>query len=126
MEVPVTTIYDRLRTNEKRFVKKHTTLLDFTQLGFLAKAHIAIKVEKDSREELRQFLLEKPNINSLYRTNFHSDFLAEAIFRNTAELQNFKEEIERRFKPIDISLFHVIDELKKENFLTKPEHFEEV
>lgn len=120
--MPVTTIYDKVRAQEKKFVKKHATLLDFSKLGFLSSAHIAIKVEKDSRESLQKFLQEKPNINSLYKTNFGTDFLAEGIFRDTAELQNFKEEVEEKFHINEIRIFNTIEELKKEEFLSKPEH----
>ena len=123
--IPVTTIYDKVRVHERKFIKKHTSLLDFQKMGFLATAHIAIKVEKDSREALQKFLLEKPNINSLYKTNFGTDLLAEGIFKDTAELQNFKEEIEEKFHTNEIRIFNIIEELKKEEFLTKKEHFKE-
>jgi len=122
--IPVTTIYDKVRVHERKFIKKHTSLLDFQKMGFLATAHIAIKVEKDSREALQKFLLEKPNINSLYKTNFGTDLLAEGIFKDTAELQNFKEEIEEKFHTNEIRIFNIIEELKEE-FLTKKEHFKE-
>lgn len=122
MNIPVTTIYDKVRVHEKRFVKKHVTLLDFPKLGFLSTAHISIQVDKDSREALQKFLQEKPNINSLYKTNFGTDFLAEGIFRDTAELQNFKEEVEEKFHINEIKIFNTIEELKKEEFLSKPEH----
>ena len=124
MNIPVTTIYDRVRINENKFVKKHVTLLDFSKLGLHAKASIAIKVNRDSRETLQQFLMEHPNVNSLYKTDFGTDFLAETVFRNTGELMNFQEELEEKFKVNDIKIFNVIEELKKEDFLTKKEHFE--
>src|SRR3989338_1380587 len=92
--IPATTIYDR--------VKRHAALLDFPKLGFLASAHIAIKVEKDSRKAMQRFLMEKPNINSLYKTNFGTDFLAEAVFRNSAEIQDFTEELEEKFNAKEI------------------------
>ena len=123
INVPVTTIYDRVRAHEKKIVKKHTTLLDFSQLGFLTSAQLIIKVDKKSRDALGRFLLEAPNINTLYKTNYGSDFLAECIFRNTAELQNFKEQIEEMFNTKDIQVFNIVEELKKEEFLGKPEHF---
>ncbi len=122
-QIPVTTIYDRVKGHEKKIFKKHVSLLDFSKLG-LSSAHLAIKVEKDSRENLQKFLLEKANINSLYRTNFSSDFLAECVFKNSAEIQNFVEEIEEKFKIQEIKIFNVIEELKKEEFLTKKEHFD--
>ncbi len=123
-KIPVTTIYDKVRAQEKRFIKKHVTLLDFPKLGFLANAHIAIKVEKDSRDDLQKFLFEKTNINTLYKTNFGTDFLAEGVFRNVSEIQSFIEDIEERFHTNEIKVFNIVEELKKEEFLSKPEHFD--
>ncbi len=123
MKMPVTTIYDRVRVHEKKFIKKHVSLLDFPKLGLHAKANIAIKVDKDSREKLQEFLMDHQNVNSLSRVNFGSDFLAEVVFRDTGEVQNFVENLEENYKISQIQVFNVIDELKKEDFLTKPEHF---
>ena len=124
MQIPVTTIYDRLRAHEKKFVKKHVTLLDFPKIGLHAKANVAIKVEKDSREALQEFLMEHPNVNSLSKVNFGSDFLAEVVFKDISCVQNFVEDIEKNYSIDEIKIFNVIEELKKEDFLTKPEHFE--
>ena len=122
--IPVTTIYDKLRVHNKKFVKKHTTLLDFPKIGLHAKAHISIKVDKDSRDALQKFLIEHPNVNSLSKTNFNSDFLAEVVFKDTAGVENFTENLERNYQINEIHVFNVIDELKKEAFLTKLEHFD--
>ena len=122
--IPVTTIYDKLRVHNKKFVKKHTTLLDFPKIGLHAKAHISIKVDKDSRDALQKFLIEHPNVNSLSKTNFNSDFLAEVVFKDTAGVENFTENLERNYQINEIQVFNIIDELKKEAFLTNPEHYE--
>ncbi len=124
MQMPVTTIYDKIRAHEKKFVKKHVTLLDFPKLGLHAKANVVIKVGKDSREALQRFLVEHPNVNSLSKVNFGSDFLAEVVFRNAADVENFVEKMEEDYNVSGIQVFNVIEELKKEEFLTKPEHFE--
>ena len=123
MQIPVTTIYDRVRANENRFVKKHVTLLDFPKLGLHAKAHVAIKVNKDSRETLQKFLMQDPNVNSLSKIDFGQNFLAEVVFSNMSDVQFFIENLEERYKATT-QVFSVIEELKKEEFLTKPEHFD--
>lgn len=124
INIPITTVYDKVRAHEKRFVKKYVTLLDFSKLGFMSSAHLALKIEKNSRDALQKYLLEMPNINTLYRINFGCDFLAEGIFRNSAELQDFTELIEEKFHANEIHVFNTIEELKKEEFLSKKEHFE--
>jgi DNA-binding Lrp family transcriptional regulator len=122
--IPVTTIYDKVRMHNKHFVKKHTTLLDFPSMGLHAKAHISIKVKKSSKDELQKFLLQHPNVNSLSKIGFESDFLAEVIFKDSGEVENFVENIDRNYQINKIQIFNVVDELKKESFLTDSEHFE--
>ena len=123
LNIPATTIYDKLRVHEKKFINKHTTLLNFQNLGLHAKAHLSIKVERNSKEDLQKFLLDSPNVNSLYKTNFGSDFLAEVVFKNTAQVDNLVENLEDYFKA-QVQVFNVIEELKKESFLTDSAHFE--
>jgi DNA-binding Lrp family transcriptional regulator len=122
--VPVTTIYDKVRMQEKRFIKKHVTLLDFSKLGMHGCANIAINVEKESKDDLQRFLMANPNVNTLHKVNFSSDFLAEVVFKNIAEVENFVEKIESEYKINKIQIFSLVEELKKESFLTKPEHYE--
>jgi|SRR3989338_7746191 len=122
--IPVTTIYDKVRIHEKRFFKRHVTLLDFQKLGLLSHAALAIKVDRERREDLRKFLFAHTNINSLYRTNMGYDFLAETVFRNPAELQAFIDDLEANYKTNEIKNFTFIEELKREQFLTDPKHRE--
>jgi len=123
LKIPVTTVYDKVRVHEKKYVKKHVTLLDFQKLGLYAKANLAIKVDRNSRDALQKFLVEHPNVNSLSKVDFGSDFLAEVVFKDNGKLHNFVEDLESHYST-QIQIFNVIEELKKEEFLTKPEHFE--
>lgn len=59
--IPVSTIYDKLKGYDGNLIVKHTTLLDFSKLGFNARANILLKVERSLREELRSFLLTNQN-----------------------------------------------------------------
>lgn len=119
--IPVSTVHDRIKVNEKNSINKHTTLIDFTKLGFNTKANIAIKVDRNSKETLQKFLSEHSSTNTLYKINYGFDFLGEFIFKDLNEAHNFVDCIEKNFKA-KTQLMNVIEEIKKEEFLTKPEH----
>jgi DNA-binding Lrp family transcriptional regulator len=123
-DIPATTIYDKVRVHEKKIVKKHVTLLDFPKLGLNATAHIAITTERNTKDALQRYLLEHPNVNSLYKANFGSDFIAEVVFKNFSEVESFVEGLEDNYKTNRVQIFNIVDELKKEDFMTKPEHVE--
>ena len=61
------------------------------------------------------------NVNSLFKINNNYDFFVEAIFRDINELEEFKEELEIKFKTRKFVLYHLINEIKKESFLSNPE-----
>ena len=120
LDMPATTIYDRLKLHKRKgFVKKHVALLDFSKLGYHAPALVALKVDNDKREPLRKYLLDHPNLNSLYRINFGYDFLVEVIFENIPKLHEFMDEIQTRFDISSPKIFSIIDEIRKEEFLSK-------
>ncbi len=116
--IPVTTVHDRMKQHEK-WIIKHTSLLDFQHLGYNGRAYIALKADKKCRIELRDFLLKHQNINSVLVVNYGFDLMAEVIFRNIKEVENFTELLSEKFGVLEIKIFHVLDELQKEEFLVK-------
>jgi DNA-binding Lrp family transcriptional regulator len=122
--LPISTIYDKLKAHEKEIIKKHTCLLDFVCLGFNAKANIMLKVEKSERAELRNFLLKHQNVNSAYKISNSYDFLLEVVFRNIKDLEDFVENIESKFKIKDKQVYFVVEDLKREAFLSDPTVFD--
>jgi len=124
IDVPVTTIYDKIRVHNQKFVQRYASLLDFPKLGLHAKALVSIKVDANARDELQRYLLDHPNVNSLSRIGYAYDLLAEVVFNDAGEIKDFTENIEQKFGISEIQVLNVIDELKKEAFLTKPEHIE--
>jgi len=42
--VPVSTIFDKLKHYERQFIRKHTTLVDFSKLGYMTRANVMLKV----------------------------------------------------------------------------------
>jgi len=119
--IPVSTIFDRLKANEESFIVKHTCLLDFSKLGYMVRANISLKVERENRDALREFLMKSNCVNSLYKVSSSYDFLAECIFKQIKDLDSFIENVENRFKLQDKNTFFVIEDLKKEEFLSEPQ-----
>lgn len=120
IQMPVSTIFDRIKVQENNVIKKHTTLLDYSKLGFNARANIIVKVDRNQRDELQEFLMKNWNVNSLAKINNGYDFLAEVIFKNIKDAEDFLENIEDKFKIKSKQVYYIIDELKKEEFLADP------
>lgn len=119
--IPISTLYDKLRQHEKNLILKHTTLIDFSQLGYNSRAKIMLSVVKEDRDKLRSFLKEHSCINSLFKINNGYDFLAEGIFENVKELEDFLEMLEEKFKLQDRKVFYIIEDVKRESFMARPE-----
>jgi DNA-binding Lrp family transcriptional regulator len=117
--VPVSTIFDRLKLHTGSLITKNTSLIDFQMLGFNSKAKVILQVDKESREELKEFLLNNKYINSAYRINNGYDFMFEVIARNMKELENFIENLEDKFNIIEKNIFYIIYTIKQEDFLSK-------
>lgn len=121
--IPASTVYEKIKKQYKGLFKKYITLVNFQKLGYHTIINFAISCTENTREELTNYLIENSRINTLHRLNFGWDILAEGIFRNFAEAEDFKMLIKKRFKPIKLECFNVVEELKKEEFLTRLEHF---
>lgn len=118
IKVPVTTVYDRIRSNEKKgIVNKHVTLLNFPKLGYNSNVVVALKVAREKKNQLEEFLTNHPNVNSLYKTDFGHDFLAELVFEDMSRFREFIETTEARFELSDTKIFNLIQEVKKEGFM---------
>jgi Lrp/AsnC family transcriptional regulator, regulator for asnA, asnC and gidA len=119
--IPISTLYDRLRSFCGNLIVRHTTLLDFNKLGYSARANLVLKVDRDEREKIKEYLMKNPQINSVYKINNGYDFLIEGIFTHVKDLEDFTETIESKFKIKEKKVYYIIDELKREGFLADPE-----
>jgi len=118
--IPVSTIFDRIKTHEGNIIKKHTALVDFGKLGYNTRANIILKVNKDDREDIKEFLMKHNSINSAFKINNGYDFLIEAVFANIKEVEDFTDLLEEKFSIKSKQVFYIIDDLKKEEFLSNP------
>jgi len=121
--VPPSTIYEKLKRQYKGLFKGYITLMNFQNLGYNTIMHFAISCNETNKADVKKYLLEHPRINTLYRLSFDWDYLAEGIFKNLEEAEDFKTITLDRFNPIKLECFNMVAELKKEEFLSKPEHF---
>jgi Lrp/AsnC family transcriptional regulator, leucine-responsive regulatory protein len=119
--IPISTIYDKLKIHEGSLIKRHTCLLDFNQLGYTTRANVLLKVDRSRREELKEYLVKHSNVNSVFKINNNYDFMAELVFREIKDLEDFIEGLDERFKIEVHQTFYIIDDLKKEEFMSEPE-----
>ncbi len=119
-KIPISTLFERLREYNHGLIKKHTTLVDFTKLGYEARARVLFKAKRGEASKLRELLNCSGNVNELYKVNNGYDFMVEFIFKNMKELEEHLEKISAMY-PIDKELvFYIMEEIKKEEFLSKP------
>jgi DNA-binding Lrp family transcriptional regulator len=119
IKVPISTLYDRLKSHEKSIITKHTTLLDFTKLGFNCRANIMLRTDRENREKLGSYLKAHPVINNLYKINNGYDFMAEGVFENVKELEDFLEDLETKFVLEEKKTHYIIEDIKREEFMSE-------
>lgn len=120
IRIPISTLHERINCYDQTLIKKHTALIDFAKLGYNTRAKVLVKVEKEQRRKLQEFLEECNNVNTLLKVNNGFDFLADMIFPHIKEMEDFVEGLEKKFRVINKEVFYVIDELKMEEFLASP------
>lgn len=121
--IPVSTLFDKLKRYEGTIIKKHTALLDFSQIGFALKVFMAIKVASHARNQLHSFLNKHHRVNSLYKVTSGYDMVAEGIFRNLKEYQLFCEDLDA-IGLIERQEFFVIEDIRQEEFLAHEEYLD--
>ena len=118
--IPVSSIFDRLRRFKDHEIAKHTSLLNFNNIGFGVIVKSFIKAKRDSKKEIMKFLLMCPNVNNISALSNKYDVLIEAVFRNLKELRKFNDAI-YELGAENKEDFYVIEYLKRESFLCNPE-----
>ena len=119
-QIPVSTIFDRIKTYENNIIVRHTTLLDFQKLGYSTRANIQLKVDKDDRENIKTYLVNNCFVNTVYKINNGFDFMLEGIFKDLQNMDLFMEQLEDRFRILDHKAFFIIEDIKRECFMADP------
>ena len=119
-KVPVSTIYDKLKQYERDLIRKHTTLIDFTKLGYNTRANLLIKVDRDQRDKVQDYLKSHKNVNSIYKINNGYDYMVELVFVHIKDMEDFMESLDSQFKILDQETYYIIDDIKREEFMSNP------
>lgn len=118
--IPPSTAFDRIKTNLNRAIKKFTALLAPEEFGYNAKAYVLLKANKLKKEELTNHLKFHPNVNGLWRINNGWNLMLECIFKNMKEVEDFVDELEKKFEIQNKEINYVIEEIKRETWLSDP------
>ncbi len=116
--IAVSTLFDWVREPAELGIRRFCALIDFPSLGFSTCATILFKADKERREELKRYLLKSQSVNSLMRINNGYDFLAECVFRDMRELEEFCEVLERNYRIRGKEVHFTVEELKREDFFS--------
>jgi len=119
--IPISTLHDKLKGQYHGIIEKYSALVNFSNLGFTCKAYIILRINKTQRPNILDFLLRQESVNSIYKINNGYDFLVEGIFRGIRDLETFIERIDERFDIRETKVYHVIEDIQREEFLNRPE-----
>jgi DNA-binding Lrp family transcriptional regulator len=117
--IPISTLFDRLKSNEKTIILRYTTLIDFARLGLNCRVNVLMKARKDDKEQLISYLKAHPAVNNLFRVNNGFDMMAECIFKDIVCFEGFMEELDNKFEIEEKQTNYVICDLKREEFELK-------
>ncbi len=116
--IPISTIFDRLKQHENTIIKKHTAIIDFSKLGFSTRVTITFKAGKADKLPMKEYLENHCNVNSLYKINNGYDYLVEGIFKNIKDMEDFIENIEEKFRIKSKQVYYIVEDIKREDFLS--------
>ncbi len=122
----VSTLFDRIHNLQELGVTRLCALFDFNKLGFSTQIMMLIKVVKEKRDSLKIHLLKANCVNNLMRINNGYDFLAECIFKDLRELEEFCENLESKYDVKTKEIHFIVEDLKREDFLGDPTRLEEI
>jgi len=115
-DTPLSTVYKQVgRLFRDKVITRNISLLDFAGLGFPYKAGVFLSTDK--KEDLKQFLLDHPSLNTLIRLSGDYDYYAELVFRDMAECQDFMDELKSLI--VKKTSLHFMTDLRREQFRLK-------
>lgn len=112
--IPISTIYDRIKTHENGVIKKHTSILDFPKIGYNIRLNVFARA--NNREKFLEFISRNKNVNSVFRIDGEYDYMIDCIFKDMKQMKSFLEELERAGVE-NHKVNYIIDEIIRENFM---------
>ena len=116
LDIPISTVRDRIKHLEKECIDKYTTLIDFKKIGYYVRFNILIRLKDEDVKSVAEYLKDHKNINSMYRVNSPYHLCIDSVFKDMAGLEDFTQELKHRFQISDMKPFQIIEELRREEF----------
>ncbi|MFH1637403.1 MAG: Lrp/AsnC family transcriptional regulator [Candidatus Woesearchaeota archaeon] len=118
--IPISTLHDKLKDYRGSLIKKNTTIVDFSKLGYNTRASVMFRVDKGQREQFINCLKQCSHVNTLVKINNGFDFLVEFIFENIKDMEDYMELLDRKFTIVGKETYYLIEDIKREAFLSTP------
>ncbi len=118
LKIPISTLYERIKQNEKSLIKRYTAIVDFSQMGYPVKVELLLKVKNLQKERLKNFLMGCGQVNKLQKLNNNYDFIIEGFFKSIIEVDHFVESLERDFPIVNRAIYYITEDLLNERFLS--------
>jgi len=118
VEVPISTIYDKIcKMHKFNLIKKFTVILDFPKLGFHYHAKIAIKVPKKQTVDIIKFLKENSCVNSLHEINGGFTVFIETLHTDLKQFIDFKDCLYDSFDILEMHEYQIINDIETKKFM---------
>jgi len=118
-EMPISSTFNKLKELENSVIKKYTSIIDFKKLGYSTWSKLIIKVNKNQREDFKNYVLTNESVNSVFEINNGYDFLIETFHENKIDLKFFIENLQEKFDISSMQIIDVINDLQRERFMVK-------
>ena len=115
-QIPVSTIFKKLKDLDKSVVKKYVAVLNYELTGHHQWNVLFLKIPSNQKKEFEEFLSNHPNINNLYEIISDFNYKLETVFKNIKEYTDFVELIKEKFEVSDFKDFNIIKDVKREGF----------
>ncbi|MCW1306908.1 MAG: Lrp/AsnC family transcriptional regulator [Candidatus Nanoarchaeia archaeon] len=118
VDLPISTVYDRIRRLQRNgVIKKYTCLLDYRAIDYPIVARVLLKANSN-KERVENLLANSIYTNTFEKINgdefnYFSTFIAPSM----EELQEFIERITEKLGIPNYKVFYVIREISEEKFL---------
>jgi len=116
LKLPISTVSDRIKKIEQRYILKRSSILDYRKIGYLANEVLAIKVDSRHKQDFLNFLKKQNCVNSIYFIDSGFSFLVEIVCKDNFELIGWIEEVKSKFS-LEMVSFQVLKVEEKEKFV---------
>lgn len=115
--VPVSTIFEKLKTNFYDIIDRYTLLIDFQKINLPIHVFVFFKVAREQKNDFQKSMKMNPFLNSLYKINNGFDFLCEFFVPSINFLDNLIDEVIQKYNVIDVKVEYITETLDREHIL---------